>query len=228
MEKQHINILVEPTIYRIKDDQANNYTITMAKINTLRQQWLFQFPIVNFLFTCINIPTAPIYGTYIPQLIQFSKACFSCHDFLDKKILLTRKTLLCWSFCCQFSNLRRLVTSLITPMISSNKPFCVMKVPTWSLMHRNKGTKYATQKHNYWMICMNKPLLTPESTCIHPRFSDGICVAYLFIFLFCVDFFSLFCFSSSCIWCVKFCQCLCIVHSWFPLSLMFICSVHLY
>jgi hypothetical protein len=150
MEKQHINILVEPTIYRIKDDQANNYTITMAKINTLRQQWLFKFPIVNFLFTCINIPTAPIYGAYIPQLIQFSKACFSCHDFLDKKILLTRKTLLCWSFCCQFSNLRRLVTSLITPMISSNKPFCVMKVPTWSLMHRNKGTKYATQKHNYW------------------------------------------------------------------------------
>ena len=106
MEKQHINILVEPTIYRIQDDQANNCTITMAKINTLRQQWLFQFLIVNFLFTCINIPTAPIYGAYIPQLIRFSKACFSCHDFLDKKILLTRKTLLCWSFCCQFSNLR--------------------------------------------------------------------------------------------------------------------------
>ena len=37
----------------------------------------FNFPIVNYLFICSNIPAAPAYGVYISQLIQYSRACGS-------------------------------------------------------------------------------------------------------------------------------------------------------
>ena len=53
----------------------------------------FNFPIVNFLFMCSNIPAAPAYGVYISQLIGYSRACGSYHDFLDRGLLLTRELL---------------------------------------------------------------------------------------------------------------------------------------
>jgi hypothetical protein len=53
----------------------------------------FNFPIVNFPFICSNIPAAPTYGVYITQLIRYSRACDSYHDFLDRGMLLTRKLL---------------------------------------------------------------------------------------------------------------------------------------
>ena len=40
-----------------------------------------------------NIPAAPAYGVYISQLIRYSRACGSYHDFLDRGLLLTRKLL---------------------------------------------------------------------------------------------------------------------------------------
>jgi len=53
----------------------------------------FNFPIVNFLFVCSNIPTAPAYGVYISQLIGYSRACGSYQDFLDRGLLLTMNLL---------------------------------------------------------------------------------------------------------------------------------------
>ena len=53
----------------------------------------FHFPIVNFSFICSNIPAASAYGVYISQLIQYSRACGSCQDFLDSELLLTRNLL---------------------------------------------------------------------------------------------------------------------------------------
>ena len=50
----------------------------------------FSFPIVNFPFLSSNIPAAPEYGIYISQLIRYSRACISYHDFLDRGLLLTR------------------------------------------------------------------------------------------------------------------------------------------
>ena len=47
----------------------------------------FNFPIVNFPFICSNIPAAAAYGVYISQLIQYSRACGSYHDFLDRWLL---------------------------------------------------------------------------------------------------------------------------------------------
>ena len=38
-----------------------------------------------------NIPSAPAYREYISQLIRHSRACGSYQDFLDRKLLLTRK-----------------------------------------------------------------------------------------------------------------------------------------
>jgi hypothetical protein len=46
----------------------------------------FNFPIVNFPFTCSNIPAAPAYGVYLAHLIRYSRACGSCHDFLLIKL----------------------------------------------------------------------------------------------------------------------------------------------
>ena len=42
----------------------------------------FNFPIVNFPFS--NIPEAPAHVIYISQLIRYSRACGSYHDFLDR------------------------------------------------------------------------------------------------------------------------------------------------
>ena len=55
----------------------------------------FSFPIVNFPFLSSNILAAPTYRVYryISQLIRYSRACISYHDFLDKGLLLTRKLL---------------------------------------------------------------------------------------------------------------------------------------
>lgn len=53
----------------------------------------FSFPIVNFPFLSSNFPAAPAYGVYISQLIRYSRACISYHDFLDRGLLLTRKLL---------------------------------------------------------------------------------------------------------------------------------------
>jgi hypothetical protein len=51
----------------------------------------FNFSIVN-LYS--NIPAAPAYDVYISQLIHYSRACGSCRDFLDRRLLLTRKPLI--------------------------------------------------------------------------------------------------------------------------------------
>ena len=56
----------------------------------------FNFPIVNFPFICSNIPAAPIYGVYFSQLIRYSRACGSNHEFHDRGLLLTRKILKQW------------------------------------------------------------------------------------------------------------------------------------
>ena len=53
----------------------------------------FSFPIVNFPFLSSNIPAAPAYVVYISQLIRYSRACISYHDFLDRGLLLIRKLL---------------------------------------------------------------------------------------------------------------------------------------
>jgi hypothetical protein len=53
----------------------------------------FNFPIVNFPFTCSNIRAAPAYGVSISQLIRYSRDCGSYHDTLDRGLLLTRKLL---------------------------------------------------------------------------------------------------------------------------------------
>ena len=53
----------------------------------------FNFVIVNFSFIFSSIPAAPTYGVEISQLIQYSRACGSYQDFLDRGLLLTRTLL---------------------------------------------------------------------------------------------------------------------------------------
>ena len=53
----------------------------------------FNVLIVYFRFICSNNPAIPAYGVYISQLIRYSRACGSFHDFLDRGLLLTRQLL---------------------------------------------------------------------------------------------------------------------------------------
>jgi hypothetical protein len=50
-----------------------------------------RFPIVNFSFIRSNTPAAPVYGVYISQLIQYSRASYQ--DVRDTWMLQTRKLL---------------------------------------------------------------------------------------------------------------------------------------
>jgi hypothetical protein len=42
----------------------------------------FNFLIVNFPFIWSNVPATSAYGLYISQLIRYSRACGSYHEFL--------------------------------------------------------------------------------------------------------------------------------------------------
>ena len=44
------------------------------------------FPIMNLLFICGNIPEAPAYGVYISQLFRYFRPYGSYHDFLDRAL----------------------------------------------------------------------------------------------------------------------------------------------
>ena len=51
----------------------------------------FDFDIVNFPDLSGNIPTAPAYGTYIPQLIRYSRACHNYDNFSSRHSMLAEK-----------------------------------------------------------------------------------------------------------------------------------------
>ena len=65
----------------------------LLKTKLYDKRYDFIFPIVNFPFLSSKIPAAPAYVVYISQLIRYSRACISYHDFLDRGLLLTRKLL---------------------------------------------------------------------------------------------------------------------------------------
>ena len=50
----------------------------------------FNFDIVNFPFSCGNIPQSPSYGVYISQLIRYARAS-TLYDFLSRSCRLTSK-----------------------------------------------------------------------------------------------------------------------------------------
>jgi hypothetical protein len=44
------------------------------------------FPIMNLLFICGNIPEAPAYGVYISQLFRYFRPYGSYHDYFDRAL----------------------------------------------------------------------------------------------------------------------------------------------
>ena len=49
--------------------------------------------IVNFPFLSSNIPSAPVYGVYVSQLIRYARACSNDQDFMERGKVLTTKLL---------------------------------------------------------------------------------------------------------------------------------------
>ena len=66
---------------------TNTTKLTM-RASKERKRDDFKVPIVNFQFICSNIPASPAYGVHICQLLQYSRADVSCHDFFDIVLLL--------------------------------------------------------------------------------------------------------------------------------------------
>jgi hypothetical protein len=54
-------------------------------VNNRTLQQKYGFPIVNFPIICRNLPAALTYRLYISQLIRYSGACYSYHNFLDRE-----------------------------------------------------------------------------------------------------------------------------------------------
>ena len=96
---------VDPVDLEIKDTtdtvRSASYIDLNLKINS--EGWSrmalyhnrddINFPIMKFLFICSNIRATPANGVCISWLIQLSRACGSYHDYLDRRLLLTRKLL---------------------------------------------------------------------------------------------------------------------------------------
>ena len=53
----------------------------------------FDFHIVNFLFLSSNIPSSPLYGVYISQLIRYARCCLYYDDFGYRHKLLVDRLL---------------------------------------------------------------------------------------------------------------------------------------
>ena len=51
----------------------------------------FDFDIVNFPDSSGNIPTAPVYGTYISQLIRYRRACHNYDNFSSRHSMLAER-----------------------------------------------------------------------------------------------------------------------------------------
>ena len=69
------------------------YTLTQVRTKLYDKRVDFNFPIVNFPFICSNTPATPANGIHISQLMRYSRACGSYHDFFDRGLQLTRKLL---------------------------------------------------------------------------------------------------------------------------------------
>ena len=54
----------------------------------------FNFAIVNFPYTCSNIPLSPAYGVYISQVIRYARACSTYEQLLNRGRLLTYKLII--------------------------------------------------------------------------------------------------------------------------------------
>jgi len=48
---------------------------------------------INYPFLDTNIPSSPVYGVYMSQLIRYSRTCNSYQHFLHRSVLLTTKFL---------------------------------------------------------------------------------------------------------------------------------------
>jgi hypothetical protein len=58
-------------------------------------QWdYFNFTIINFPYTCSNIPRSPAYDMYISHLIRYARACSTCEQILNRGRLLTDKLII--------------------------------------------------------------------------------------------------------------------------------------
>ena len=86
-------------------DKSNNIT---TKLYDKRDA--FGFHTVNFPFMSSNIPSAPAYGVYAPQLIRYAGCCSNYSDFL-----LRHKTLVT-SFCHRVAKLMVCPTHLRNSM----------------------------------------------------------------------------------------------------------------
>ena len=71
--------------------EVDNKSRLIKKIYDKRDK--FNFPSVNFHILCSNIPETPAYEVYISQFKRHSRTCISYYNFLDGRLLLTRKEL---------------------------------------------------------------------------------------------------------------------------------------
>ena len=139
----------------------------------------FNFPIVNFQFICSNIPEASGYGEYISQLVRYSRACGTYEDFLDRRLLLTRKLL--------------------------NQGFLLVKL---KLSLRQFYGRHHDLVGRYWISVslVEQELLTiPGHLCLPPVFSEGSSYPiFSFISMFCRSFIVLLYFFSWPLCCLFF------------------------
>ena len=73
------------------DHQQSSISLYNAWLNIKLNVEIILFQIVNLPFISSNIPAAPAYGVYIPQLVRYSRVCVQYSDFLDRAQLLRQK-----------------------------------------------------------------------------------------------------------------------------------------
>ena len=156
---------------------------------------------MNFSFICSNIPATPAYGVYISQLIRYSRACGSYHDFLDGVLLLTRKPLN-QRFLVEIVTVATMLGLTVAECVTNGHeciPFVVITIRSFP---------------HPWHICgfvtrltlrvphMEQDLLKLRSTWVHPRFFSRVRIARSSVFCVMLSLFVLGPFLLTIVLCV--------------------------
>ena len=86
--QRRVTLLLPNWIYSCQSVETVNFTLPFTTSVTISI-----FHITNFPFLSSNIPSSPVYGVFIPQLIRYAKACSSYECFILRAVQLSIKLL---------------------------------------------------------------------------------------------------------------------------------------
>ena len=137
---------------------------------------------MNFLFICSNIPAPTAYGADISQLMWYSIACDSYHEFFNPGLLLTRKLLNHGFLLVKLKSSLWMFYSRHYDLVNHYRIFVTydhgyvlfVVITIFSFPHSWLITRFVTRVMSQVPLLVSSKSLTSGSPRVHPQFFVGI------------------------------------------------------